>query len=413
MVTKSIITRSPICGAMTEDQDKDPRRKRERQELLSSYLHGKGTGKGTDGSGSVGKDWYVPPRSFPYRPNSSTAKGPDEMKGRDVQKRGPRDLRPHGMNSARVMRHGPDMVVKLGPWARPSRPKVSVATPPGRTGYHRPEPGSEEDEGPAPEGPALRDEFIRSMVRRRCEKDVKDEVTIKDVVDKAMALPVPGQRKKVETPEAARTAPQPGPAPEEPSHPATACITDVENAKASETAQEAREATPTDEMTQPAVHETEDMKVTGPLPPDVAVGEKCPACGTPVGPRNEPIVCTSCGKRTCSECGAYEEAHQRSPIQHDYRFEWPLCYECYMKAFETQLALARAIMCFGNGNLGYATFYSKKALEQGVGSVYEKEIKDLIQTIDKYQERSAVYDKHWEKKREHIIRSKFSDPAWK
>jgi len=84
-----------------------------------------------------------------------------------------------------------------------------------------------------------------------------------------------------------------------------------------------------------------------------------------------------------------------------------------MKAFEVQLTLARAIMCFGNGNLGYATFYSKKALDLGIGSIYEKGIKDLIQTIERYQERSAVYDKHWEKKREHIIRRKFSDPAWK
>ncbi|MCK4718659.1 MAG: hypothetical protein KAT70_08330, partial [Thermoplasmata archaeon] len=73
--------------------------------------------------------------------------------------------------------------------------------------------------------------------------------------------------------------------------------------------------------------------------------------------------CTSCGKDICPSCGEYPHVHRDSGVFFEYEFQFPLCKDCYLKAFRIQEEMGRASAYFGTGNMTYASRHASIALK--------------------------------------------------
>jgi hypothetical protein len=144
-------------------------------------------------------------------------------------------------------------------------------------------------------------------------------------------------------------------------------------------------------------------------------GKLCPSCGTPISDRNRMLICTDCGKMNCDSCNRYELAHMKSDIYYEYQFDFPLCLQCYGKAFSIQRLLGRAGVCYGNGNYSYALYYANQALEMDPESMYAGKARDIIAKTNKAHEQSQERDKEWRLQRKQFAASRLrhEDPSWR
>jgi hypothetical protein len=144
-------------------------------------------------------------------------------------------------------------------------------------------------------------------------------------------------------------------------------------------------------------------------------GKLCPSCGSPISDKNRLLICTGCGKMSCDSCNRYELAHMKADIYYDYQFDFPLCIQCYGKAFSIQRLLGRAGVCYGNGNYSYALYYANQALEQDPESIYASRARDIIAKTNKAHEQSQERDKEWRLQRKQFATSRLrqEDPGWR
>ena len=143
-------------------------------------------------------------------------------------------------------------------------------------------------------------------------------------------------------------------------------------------------------------------------------GKLCPSCGSPISDRNRLLICSSCGKVSCDNCGRYELAHLKTDIYYDYKFDFPLCLQCYGNAFSIQRLLGRASVCYGNGNYTYALYYANQALEQDPESRYAPKARDLVSKINKAHEQAHERDQQWRLQRKQFVsRNRQEDPSWR
>jgi hypothetical protein len=144
-------------------------------------------------------------------------------------------------------------------------------------------------------------------------------------------------------------------------------------------------------------------------------GKLCPSCGSPITEKNRLLICTGCGKMNCTSCNRYELAHMKSDIYYDYTFDFPLCIQCYGKAFSIQRLLGRAGVCYGNGNYSYAIYYANQALEQDPESRYASRARDIIAKTNKAHEQGQERDKEWRLQRKQFATSRLrqEDPSWR
>jgi hypothetical protein len=144
-------------------------------------------------------------------------------------------------------------------------------------------------------------------------------------------------------------------------------------------------------------------------------GKLCPSCGSPISDRNRLLICNGCGKMNCGSCNRYELAHMKSDIYYEYQFDFPLCIQCYGKAFSIQRLLGRAGVCYGNGNYSYALYYANQALEQDPESIYASKARDIIAKTNKAHEQGQERDKEWRLQRKHFATSRLrqEDPSWR
>jgi hypothetical protein len=157
----------------------------------------------------------------------------------------------------------------------------------------------------------------------------------------------------------------------------------------------------------PAAHKELEQKAEG--------GKLCPSCGSPISDRNRLLICTGCGKMNCDSCNRYELAHMKSDIYYEYQFDFPLCIQCYGKAFSIQRLLGRAGVCYGNGNYSYAIYYANQALEQDPESRYAPKARELIAKTNKAHGEAQERDKEWRLQRKQFATSRLrqEDPSWR
>ena len=144
-----------------------------------------------------------------------------------------------------------------------------------------------------------------------------------------------------------------------------------------------------------------------------AGGEFCASCGSKITDHNVPQICTGCGGVRCVKCNTYDQEHLKTSIYYDYQFDWPLCISCYSKAFTIQKAMAKAMTCFGNGNLTYAIYYAQNAIRMDPDSKYAEQAARLIQRVDEARVKKEAMDKAWRAQAQKISRAKYQDPGWK
>jgi len=162
------------------------------------------------------------------------------------------------------------------------------------------------------------------------------------------------------------------------------------------------EATPEAETPQA---EAPDAKTAG--------GDFCASCGSKITEHNVPQICTGCGAVRCVKCNTYDQEHLKTSIYYDYQFDWPLCIGCYSKAFTIQKSMAKAMTCFGNGNLTYAIYYAQNAIRMDPNSKYAEAAAKLIQRVDEARAKKESMDKAWRAQAQRISRTKYQDPGWK
>jgi hypothetical protein len=143
-----------------------------------------------------------------------------------------------------------------------------------------------------------------------------------------------------------------------------------------------------------------------------ASGEFCPSCGTKYTDHLVPLICTGCGTVNCTKCNNYEHEHIKTSIYYDYKFDWPLCIACYSKAYNIQKTMAKAMTCFGNGNLTYAVYYAQNAIRMDPKSKYAEDAARLIQRVDDAKVKKDAMDKAWKVQSQKLTRAKFQDPGW-
>jgi hypothetical protein len=160
-------------------------------------------------------------------------------------------------------------------------------------------------------------------------------------------------------------------------------------------------------QTVPSAHQELEQKAEG--------GKLCPSCGSPISDRNRLLICTGCGKMNCGSCNRYDLAHMKSDIYYEYQFDFPLCIQCYGKAFSIQRLLGRAGVCYGNGNYSYALYYANQALEQDPESRYAPKARDIIDKTNKAHEQAQERDKEWRLQRKQFAtsRPRQEDPSWR
>lgn len=124
-------------------------------------------------------------------------------------------------------------------------------------------------------------------------------------------------------------------------------------------------------------------------------GRICPACGSPLSERNKLQICNSCGRTGCETCGRYELGHMKSDVFYEYKFDFPLCINCYEKAYSIQRLLGKASVCYGNGNYSYALYYANSALALDPGSRYAGRARELLDMISKAHEEAREREREW------------------
>ncbi|MEM2869767.1 MAG: hypothetical protein QW379_05020 [Thermoplasmata archaeon] len=145
-----------------------------------------------------------------------------------------------------------------------------------------------------------------------------------------------------------------------------------------------------------------------------AGGTVCPSCGAPLSERNHLLICTGCGKMNCTICGKYELGHMKSDVFYDYKFDFPLCINCYEKAYSIQRMLGKASICYGSGNYSYALYYAKNALALDPSSKYAGKARELIEMIEKSSQEARERDSEWRLARKQLsTRYRAEDPRWR
>jgi len=165
------------------------------------------------------------------------------------------------------------------------------------------------------------------------------------------------------------------------------------------------------EPAEPSVPESEGPKVDS-SEEKGAGGEFCISCGTKYTDHLVPQICTGCGAIRCTKCNQYDHEHVRTSIYYDYKFDWPLCISCYSKAFSIQKQLSKALICYGNGNMTYALYYSQNAIRMDPNSKYVADAERLIGKIDQAKIKRESIDKAWRDHSQKISRAKYQDPGW-
>ena len=117
-----------------------------------------------------------------------------------------------------------------------------------------------------------------------------------------------------------------------------------------------------------------------------SAGISCRSCGLPL--RKGAIdTCTSCGVDVCPSCGEYQRLHKQSQVFFNYKFDYPLCKDCYLNSFKTQEEIGRASTYYGIGSLTYAGRHVAKAIELASswpgGEMYLAKAKSLQESIEK------------------------------
>jgi hypothetical protein len=136
-----------------------------------------------------------------------------------------------------------------------------------------------------------------------------------------------------------------------------------------------------------------------------AASDLCPRCGRRIAARNRLLTCNDCGTVACESCEIKTSAKVDAPYYYDWRFELPLCVNCYDKAFNIQKMLAKAKASLGMGNHTYAFYHAQQALRIDPGSPYAKDAQRIIDQVDKRRRESAEQDEAWKRQRAKLSRT--------
>ncbi|MCJ2540498.1 MAG: zinc ribbon domain-containing protein, partial [Candidatus Thermoplasmatota archaeon] len=126
-----------------------------------------------------------------------------------------------------------------------------------------------------------------------------------------------------------------------------------------------------------------------------SASDLCPRCGRRIAARNRLLTCTDCGTLACENCEMRTTAEVDAPYYYDWRFDLPLCVNCYDKAFNIQKALAKAKAALGMGNHTYAFYHAQQALRTDPDSPYAEDAERIISMVDRRRRESAEADEMW------------------
>ena len=116
-------------------------------------------------------------------------------------------------------------------------------------------------------------------------------------------------------------------------------------------------------------------------------------------------TCTDCGTLACENCEMRTTAEVDAPYYYDWRFDLPLCVNCYDKAFNIQKALAKAKAALGMGNHTYAFYHAQQALRTDPDSPYAEDAERIISQVDRRRRESAEADEKWKRQRAKLSRT--------
>ncbi len=136
-----------------------------------------------------------------------------------------------------------------------------------------------------------------------------------------------------------------------------------------------------------------------------ATSDLCPRCGRRVTARNRLLSCNDCGTVACESCEMRTTAKVDAPYYYDWRFELPLCVNCYEKAFNIQKLLAKAKASLGMGNHTYAFYHAQQALRTDPSSPYAKDAQRIIEQVDRRRREAAEQDEAWKRQRAKLSRT--------
>ncbi|MCK5253157.1 MAG: zinc ribbon domain-containing protein [Thermoplasmata archaeon] len=136
-----------------------------------------------------------------------------------------------------------------------------------------------------------------------------------------------------------------------------------------------------------------------------SASDLCPRCGRRIAARNRLLTCTDCGTLACENCEMRTTAEVDAPYYYDWRFDLPLCVNCYDKAFNIQKALAKAKAALGMGNHTYAFYHAQQALRTDPDSPYAEDAERIISQVDRRRRESAEADEKWKRQRAKLSRT--------
>jgi hypothetical protein len=131
----------------------------------------------------------------------------------------------------------------------------------------------------------------------------------------------------------------------------------------------------------------------------------CPRCGRRVTARNRLLTCNDCGTVACESCEIKTMSEVDSPYYYEWKFDLPLCVNCYEKAFNIQKLLAKAEAALGMGNHTYAFYHAQQALRTDPTSPYAKDAQKIIDQVDRRRREAAEQDEAWKRQRAKLSRT--------
>lgn len=136
-----------------------------------------------------------------------------------------------------------------------------------------------------------------------------------------------------------------------------------------------------------------------------AASDLCPRCGRRVTARNRLLTCNDCGTVACESCEMRTDGRVDAPYYYEWRFDLPLCTNCFDKAFNIQKGLAKAKAALGMGNYTYAFYHAQQALRTDIESPYVEDAKRIIDQVDRRRRESAEADEKWRRQRAQLSRT--------
>ncbi len=98
----------------------------------------------------------------------------------------------------------------------------------------------------------------------------------------------------------------------------------------------------------------------------------CPTCGSSLAGLRTGI-CSVCGRPICERCGDFSRPMVYSSVVFNYDFRVPICRDCFVRSFEIQEEMGRAISYSRAGNLSAAFSHARKAFLMAEEWEYGKE----------------------------------------